>query len=76
MCYEVFEIMNSHACLCVLNNLLLTCNYDYNINNHFEKCDTTPECKQNIMNHTCPLGWLLIKCLFQNYLGIFWTEVF
>ncbi len=40
MCHEVFEVMNSHACVCVLNNLLLTCNYDYNINNHFEKGDT------------------------------------
>jgi hypothetical protein len=30
--HEVFEVMNSHACVCVLNNLLLTYNYDYNIN--------------------------------------------
>ncbi len=37
---EVFEIMNSHACVYVLNNLLLICNYDYNINSHFEKGDT------------------------------------
>ncbi len=40
VCHEVFEVMNSHACVCVLNNILLTCNYDYNINNHFEKGDT------------------------------------
>jgi len=42
MCHEIFEIMNLHAnvCVCVLNNLLLTCNYDYNINSHFEKGDT------------------------------------
>jgi hypothetical protein len=40
MCHEVFEVMNSYACVCVLNNLLLTCNYDYNINGHFEKGDT------------------------------------
>ncbi len=25
-----------HACVCVLNNLFLTCNYDYNINNFFK----------------------------------------
>ncbi len=41
MCHNVFEIMNSHACVRVLNNLLLTYNYDYNINNHFEKGDIT-----------------------------------
>jgi hypothetical protein len=23
MCHEIFEVMNSHACVCVLNNLLL-----------------------------------------------------
>jgi hypothetical protein len=40
MCHKVFEILNSRACVCVLNNLLLICNYDYNINNHFEKGDT------------------------------------
>jgi hypothetical protein len=40
MCHEVFEITNSYACVWVLNNLLLTCNYDYNINNHVEKGDT------------------------------------
>ncbi len=41
MCHEVsIETMNSHACVCVLNNLFLTCNYDYNINSHFEKGDT------------------------------------
>jgi hypothetical protein len=40
MCHEVFEIMNSHVCVCVLNNLLLAYNYNYNINSHFEKCDT------------------------------------
>jgi hypothetical protein len=34
------EIMNSHACVCVLNNILLTCNYDYNINSYFEICNT------------------------------------
>jgi hypothetical protein len=32
--------MNSHACAHVLNNLSLTCNYDYNINSCFEKSDT------------------------------------
>jgi len=32
-----FFCVNSHACVCVLNNILLTCNNDYNINNHFEK---------------------------------------
>jgi hypothetical protein len=32
--------MNSHAHVCVQNNILLTCNYDYNINDHFEKGDT------------------------------------
>jgi hypothetical protein len=37
VCHEVFEIMNSYACVCLLNNLLLTCNYDYNINSRFEK---------------------------------------
>jgi hypothetical protein len=31
--------MNSHECVSVLNNLLLTCNYDYNMNNRFEKGD-------------------------------------
>jgi len=36
----VFEIVN--ACVCVLNNLLLTCNYDYNINSCFEKNNTIP----------------------------------
>jgi hypothetical protein len=36
VCHEVFKIMNSHAFVCVLNNLLLNCNYDYNI----EKGDT------------------------------------
>jgi len=40
MCHGVFEVMNSHAYVCVLNNTLLICNYDYNINNRFEKCDT------------------------------------
>ncbi len=40
VCHEVFEVMNSHAYVCVLNNLLLICNYGYNINNHFEKNDT------------------------------------
>jgi hypothetical protein len=40
LCDEVFEVMNSHAHVCVLNNLLLTCNYDYNINSCFEKGDT------------------------------------
>jgi len=40
MCHEVFEVMNSYSCVCVLNNLLLTCNYDYNINSCFEKGDT------------------------------------
>jgi hypothetical protein len=39
VCHEVFEVMNSHACVCVLNNLLLTCNYDYNIDSCFEKND-------------------------------------
>jgi len=39
MCHEVFEATNSHACVCVLNNLFLTSNYDYNINYHFEKGD-------------------------------------
>ncbi len=39
VCHEVFEVMNSYACVCVLKNLLLTCNYDYNINNHFERGD-------------------------------------
>jgi hypothetical protein len=39
MCHEVFEVMNSHECVSVLNNLLLTCNYDYNMNNRFEKGD-------------------------------------
>jgi hypothetical protein len=40
MCHEVsIETMNSYACVCVLNNLFLTCNYDYNIKNHFEKSD-------------------------------------
>jgi hypothetical protein len=34
------KIMNSHACVCVLNNILLTYNYDYNINSHFVKDDT------------------------------------
>jgi hypothetical protein len=33
-------------------------------------------CKQNIMNHTHPLRWLLIECLFENILGIFWTKLF
>jgi len=38
---KVFEVMNSHACACVLKNLLLICNnYDYNINSHFEIGDT------------------------------------
>jgi hypothetical protein len=32
--------MNSQECVCVLNNLLLTSYYDYNINNCFEKGDT------------------------------------
>jgi len=41
MCLEVsVETINSHACACVLNNLFVTCNYDYNINSHFEKGDT------------------------------------
>ncbi len=40
VCYEVFEVTNSHACVCVLNNVLLTCNYDYNIKSHFQKGDT------------------------------------
>jgi hypothetical protein len=39
MCHKVFKLMNSYACVCVLNNLLLTYNYDYNINSHFEKGD-------------------------------------
>jgi hypothetical protein len=30
--------MNSHAC--VLNNLVLTCDYEYNIKSHFQKGDT------------------------------------
>jgi hypothetical protein len=37
--HVVFEIMNSHAYVCVLNNILLNCNYDYNIY-FFEKGDT------------------------------------
>jgi hypothetical protein len=40
--HEVFEVMNSHACVCVLNNMLLTSNYDYNINGCFEKGDIIP----------------------------------
>jgi hypothetical protein len=41
---KVFEVMNSHPCVCVLNNLLLTCNnYDYNINSHFEKGGIIPK---------------------------------
>ncbi len=40
VCHEVFEVMNSDACVCVLKNILLFYNYDYNINNHFEKGDT------------------------------------
>ncbi len=40
MCHEVFEVMNSHAYVFVLNNILLTCNYDYNINSCFENYDT------------------------------------
>jgi hypothetical protein len=40
VCNKVFEILNSHACVCVLNNLLLTYSYDYNINSHLEKGDT------------------------------------
>jgi len=40
VCNEVFEVMNSHACACLLNNLSLTCNYDYNIKTHFKKGDT------------------------------------
>jgi hypothetical protein len=40
VCHEVFEIMNSDACVCVLNNLLLICNYDYNINSNFSIGDT------------------------------------
>jgi hypothetical protein len=40
MCHEVFEVMNSYACVRVLNNLVLICNYDYNINSHFEQGDT------------------------------------
>ncbi len=40
MCHELFKIMNSHACACVFKNLLLTCNYDYNINIYFGKGDT------------------------------------
>jgi len=40
VCHEVFEIMNSHAYVCVLNNLSLACNYDYNVNSCFEKGDT------------------------------------
>jgi hypothetical protein len=30
----------SKLCVCVLNNQMLTYNYDYNINSHFEKGDT------------------------------------
>ncbi len=41
VCHEIFEIMNSRACVCVLINLLLICNYDYNINSCFEKGDTS-----------------------------------
>ncbi len=37
---KVFKVMNSHACVCKQNNLLLICNYDYNINSLFEKGDT------------------------------------
>ncbi len=38
---KVFEIMNSHACVCALKNILLIYNnYDYIINNHFGKGDT------------------------------------
>ncbi len=32
--------MNSHAYVYVLNNLLLTYNYDYNMNSDFEKGNT------------------------------------
>jgi hypothetical protein len=32
--------MNSHACPRVLNNISLTCNYDYNIKSHLKKGDT------------------------------------
>jgi hypothetical protein len=42
LCHEIFEVMNSHACVCVLNNMLLTSNYDYNINGCFEKGDIIP----------------------------------
>jgi hypothetical protein len=38
MCFYVHN--HEFTCICVLNNLLLTYNYDYNINNHFEKDDT------------------------------------
>jgi hypothetical protein len=30
-------------------------------------------CKWDNINCTCPLGWLLIGCLFWNILKIFWT---
>jgi hypothetical protein len=39
LCHEIFQIMNSHAHVCVLKKILLTYNYDYNINSHFEKND-------------------------------------
>jgi hypothetical protein len=37
LCHVIFEVMNSHACACVINNYR---RYDYNINNRFEKGDT------------------------------------
>jgi len=40
MHHKVFEIVNLLACVCVLNNLFLTCNYDYNINSCFGKNET------------------------------------
>jgi hypothetical protein len=39
LCHEIYQIMNSHAHVCVLKKILLTYNYDYNINSHFEKND-------------------------------------
>jgi hypothetical protein len=40
MYHEVFEVINSNACVFVLINLLLTCNYDCNNSSWFEKGDT------------------------------------
>jgi hypothetical protein len=71
MCHQLFEVMNSHACVCVQNNLLSICDYDYNINNHFEKGDTSPGANEISWTTPAPLGDYILGVYSKIFLEYF-----